>query len=62
MYRNCFFAWSACLFMAGLLIVTLPSEYLPSIAWRLHFGFAEMFLGIGAGIGISLATRKWLFS
>jgi hypothetical protein len=42
--------------LAGVLWVSLPSEVLPSLEWRLHFGIAMFAFGMMSGV----ATGAWL--
>jgi hypothetical protein len=37
---------------AGLTMTTLPTEPLPSLAWRIHFGCAIWAMGCISGIGL----------
>jgi hypothetical protein len=48
------FTQSALLILAGLMWVTLPSEPLPSLEWRVHFGIAMWAFGAMSGIGLAL--------
>ena len=48
-------AWTAfavfvCLFFAGLFLIGVPDEGLPSMTWRFHFGGGEGLLGVCAGL------------
>ena len=44
--------------LAGLLLVSLPNEHLPSLAWRIHFGAAQWAFGVSFGIWIGEAAKK----
>ncbi len=50
-YRH-FLVASGALFLAGLAILTLPEEPLPSMAWRFHFGMPQWLVGVVTGMGL----------
>lgn len=48
------------MFVAGLAWATLPSETIPSIEWRVHFGIAQMCFGAMFGLGLRQLLARGL--
>jgi hypothetical protein len=57
--------------LAGIALATLPDDSLPSMAWRFHFGSAELLIGVSSALCAQLGmvncnkedlTWKWLDS
>jgi hypothetical protein len=46
---------------AGLMMVTMPTEQLPSLEWRVHFGLAESAFGILIGISAGRLFGSYLY-